>query len=44
MECLLMLCLLLQVDPEEYKEAMAQLRGGDQPQQQQPQQQRIRDR
>lgn len=33
---------MLKVDPEEYQEAMAALRGGSQ--EQQPQQQRIRDR
>lgn len=35
---------MMKVDPEEYREAMAQLRGDDASQQQQPQQQRIRDR
>jgi hypothetical protein len=35
---------MLKVDPDEYQEAMAALRGGQQEQPQQQQQQRIRDR
>lgn len=35
---------MLKVDPDEYKEAMEQLKGATGQQTQQPQQQRIRDR
>ena len=35
---------MLKVDPEEYQEAMASIRGQDAPEQGQQQQQRIRDR